>query len=165
MKLTAERLREVLHYDASTGEFTWKKKPSERSARAKVGSRAGWVVAGGYRFIGIDGEKLGAHRLAVMYATGVMPSETDHIDGDPTNNRLANLREVTHRENMQNMRRARKQNRSGTLGVSLHPTTGRYRAAIEVDGERRHLGYHATAEEAHAAYLAAKRHLHEGNTL
>ena len=41
-----------------------------------------------------------AHRLAWLYVTGSWPSQDiDHIDGDPTNNRFANLREVTHQEN------------------------------------------------------------------
>ena len=165
MKLTAERLRNVLHYDQETGVFTWKEKPSSHSRRVRIGEPAGWVTTGGYRFIGIDGEKFGAHRLAMLYMTGAMPIETDHLDGDPMNNRFANLRAATHKENMQNMRGARKQNRAGILGVSLHPKTGRFRAQIEVDGKRHHLGYHATAEQAHAAYIEAKRQMHKGNTL
>jgi len=165
VKVTADRLREVLHYAPESGVFTWRALPARKANRVRIGAAAGWVTNGGYVFIGIDGEKFGAHRLAMLYMTGAMPDEIDHLDGNPGNNRFANLRAVSHQANMQNMRRARKQSLSGVLGASLHRQTGTFRASIEVNGHRHHLGYHRTAEAAHAAYVEAKRRLHDGGTL
>ena len=41
----------------------------------------------------------------------------------------------------------------------------KYRAAIKCNGRQVHLGYFSFPEEAHEAYIEAKRRLHEGNTL
>lgn len=77
----------------------------------------------------------------------------DHIDGDPTNNTVANLRWVTPRSNMQN----RKSNRAGTshsrfVGVTKHKGNGKWRAFLYVDKVNRFLGYFSTEEEAARAY-------------
>lgn len=65
--------------------------------------------------------------------------------------------------NMQNQRRARSDNKSSDyLGVSLHKRTGTYTAHIQKGAQQKNLGYFKTQEEAHQAYLDAKRKLHEG---
>lgn len=166
MKITHKRLQDLLSYDEHTGSFTWRQKPSPRANRVTVGMEAGARTPSGYVLISIDGERFGAHRLAVFYATGRLPSgEVDHLDGDPSNNRLANLREVSHQQNMQNERSARKQNACGFAGVSLCKRTGRYRADISIDGKSRLLGRFMTPQEAHARYVEEKRATHEGSTL
>jgi len=65
--------------------------------------------------------------------------------------------------NLQNIRRARSDNRSGLLGVARDKTG--FRAVIKVAGKQKYLGTFPTPELAHSAYLSAKRLLHEGNTL
>jgi HNH endonuclease len=115
--ITAERLRELLHYDPNTGEFRWR--------MAKKGTYAG-AVAGryntdgdGYRQIGINRRLYKKHRLAWFYMTGAWPRhEIDHINGDRGDNRFCNLREATASENRRNMRK-RVNNTSGYKGVSL----------------------------------------------
>lgn len=160
--ITTDRLREVLSYDPLTGVFTWIK-PTSR--RVKVGDVAG-VSSGGYVLIGIDGEQYGAHRLAVLYMTGVMPEgKTDHRNGTPSDNRFRNLRPGTHQENIQNRRRPNKNNKTGFLGVSVCKKTGKYKAFLCVDSKSISLGRYGTAEAAHQAYLDAKRLHHGGNTL
>jgi hypothetical protein len=99
-----------------------------------------------------------------MWHHGEMPSEhIDHIDGNPSNNRIDNLRKASSAENAQNQRRARANNRLGLQGV--HRVGDRFRAVVHKDYIKHHLGYYATAEEAHEAYLSAKRQLHSFNTL
>lgn len=155
MSLTAERAREVLDYDPDTGVF--------RRLVAKggqwSGAIAGYLQPNGYWYICVDGRKYLAHRLAWLITNGAFPADQiDHIDGDRANNRLANLREATNAGNQQNIRRAHRDNTTGFLGAS--PNKNRFRAHIRVDGERRHLGTFGTPEQAHAAYLDAKRKLH-----
>jgi hypothetical protein len=87
----------------------------------------------------------------------------DHINGDSLDNRIANLREATPALNAQNRRTPRRGSALGVQGVTAR--WGRYTAQITVRGKQHHLGLFATVDEARAAYVAAKRELHEGNTL
>ena len=89
-KLTAERLRERLHYDAETGVFTRR----FGSGHARAGDMAGTVHRTGYVRISIDGGKYTAHHLAWLYVHGVWPSDQiEHINRKRSDNRIANLRE------------------------------------------------------------------------
>lgn len=161
--LTAERLRAVLKYDPLSGHFTWRQSPSNR---VKVGSRAGSKKGNGYVYIGIDGREYLAHRLAWLYFIGTWPThEIDHRDTDSSNNRWSNLRAATPTVNKQNRRRACRNSRTGLLGASWDQRAGKFASSIVVSGKKHSLGYYATAQAAHAAYVAAKRQLHEGNTL
>lgn len=163
--LTAERLREVLDYNPQTGEFRWK----VRTAMcAPVGSKAGGR-SGGYLLIGLDREKFKAHRLAWLHHYGVWPKgDLDHLNGDGLDNRIENLRDVPHAVNLQNRRRPNKQSKSQLLGAHFVKTGNRQKrwtSQIRTGDELVRLGYFATAEEASAAYLDAKRRLHQGCTL
>jgi len=159
--MTQEELKRLLHYEPATGQFTWLVRLSNR---APVGKRAGSPDTRGYLQIGIAGKDYKLHRLAWLYMTGELPSmDIDHINGIPGDNRWSNLRHVTHAVNGQNSRAARSNNSTGFLGVI--PYGKRFRAAITLDGWPRHLGYFDDPASAHQAYVAAKRQIHEGNTL
>jgi hypothetical protein len=153
--LSQAELLELLTYNAATGEFKW----LVSRGKAKAGTVAGSDL-NGYVCIRINRQNYLAHRLVWLYEFGRWPNEhLDHIDGNPKNDRLANLRECSHAENHQNVG-TRRDNRAGAAGVYLHRGSGRYTAEIRVDGKRHSLGYHDTREEAHAAYLKAKAELH-----
>lgn len=156
-----ERLRALLRYNRHTGAFTWLQKASSNTI---VGTEAG-CLSKGYRVIRIDGRLYRANRLAWFYVTGVWPEfDVDHRDTDPGNNRWRNLRDVPHAVNNQNLRRPHRDNEGGLLGTSK--IGSRWRATIGLGGGKtKHLGCFASTEAAHAAYVAAKRSLHEGNTL
>jgi hypothetical protein len=148
-RLTRARLRELLHYDRDTGEFRWWKRVGD-------GVRLGEVA--GHVEIRVDERTYRAHQLAWFYTTGRWGRPMiDHRDGNSTNNRWTNLRRATATQNNANKRRSR-QNASGYKGVWLQPS-GRWRAAISNKGQRIDLGIFATAEAAHAAYVAAARKL------
>lgn len=165
--LTAARLRELLNYDPSTGLFTWR--VSRQGSGAKPGKLAGAKGKNGYVYIGVDQRRMLAHRLAVLYVTGSLPAGlVDHIDGVKVNNRWANLRSADKSINGQNMRKPHSGNSSGLLGVSRSKVNDAnpWLAQIKPPGcGTKNLGYFSTPEEAHEAYLAAKRLLHDGNTL
>lgn len=163
--LTAARLRELLHYDPETGIFTRKVRTAQRH---QVGSRADFVVTGGglegYYRVTVDSVRYMAHRLAWFYVNGAWPAhDIDHRDTDRGNNRIDNLRDVTNQVNRENMRKARKDNRCGFLGVTRHQ--GKWAARLQLEGKTIRLGSFESPEEAHAAYVAGKRKLHEGCTL
>lgn len=151
--LTAERARELLHYDPGTGVFTWLRRTSNR---IRVGDVAGALVDG-YIAIGIDGASYQAHRVAWLMTHGVFPGpELDHEDGNKSNNRIANLRDAGSRENRLNMPR-RSDNSSGVTGVSWHAKARKWVAQVQIDGQNIYLGLHETIEAAaHARMLASK---------
>ena len=156
--LTAERLRELLDYDPETGVFT---RLVRRGGNALVGSRAGAVCSNGYRYLMVDGTSHCEHRLVWLHVHGVWPTDhLDHVNGVKCDNRIANLRECTHAENHQNLG-VRRCNTSGHPGVSWYKAKGKWQAYINTGGERKHLGYFDTAEEAGAAYLEAKKQFHK----
>ena len=157
--LTAERLREVLHYDPATGVFTW----LVPCGSAAAGAEAGSFYSNGYMRVGVAGSVHLAHRLAWFYMTGEWPAEQiDHINGARADNRWVNLREATKAENQQNVT-AYRNNTSGFPGVDWNKRDRRWRARIMVKREYRNLGYFSTAEEAAAAYAEAKQRLHTFN--
>ena len=160
MSLTAERLRERLHYDPETGEWSWRVLPRRR----KPDGLPGTAHADGYWTITIDKKRYLSHRLAWLYITGGWPpADIDHIDGDRSNCRWANLRAVDRQQNLQNQRRASKNNKSGVLGAYWNGR--RWISTICHNRKTYYVGQFLTAEEAHAAYLAKKREIHHGCTL
>lgn len=166
-ELEIEVWRSILDYDVNTGVFTWR---AARLHRSRIGKVAGSITHWGYIAIAhrVEGysHKVFGHRLAWAFVHGRWPTGViDHIDGDPRNNAIANLREVDHTINGQNRRQAQSNNRtSGVLGVTLL-RGGKWRAMITVNKRRTHIGCYGTIDEAHQAYLDAKRALHEGCTI
>lgn len=156
--LTLEFLKTVLRYDPSTGTWTWLA-PSTRWSRIKVGSEAGTISEGRYHMITVCGFQYKSHRLAFFYMTGKWPPSTmDHEDLDKTNNKWTNIRPATRQENGRNYPR-QANNTSGRKCVSFDKRRGKFRAHIYVSKRQKWLGYHDTAEQAHAAYADAAREL------
>jgi hypothetical protein len=160
--LSATRLRELLHYDPDTGVFQWR----VQRPKAVPGKTVGSIQAIGYLVIRVDARLHYGHRLAWLYMTGAWPSrKIDHRDGQKHNNCWANLRDVEDRVNAENVRQARCHGVSGHLGANKTKWPDKWRAIITVRGKQKHLGIFADPAEASAAYVEAKRKLHEGNTL
>lgn len=161
--LTAERLREVLHYDPVTGFLTRKIKlvaNASDSENIKLSGR-------GYIYMHVEGHRYSAHRLAWLHVHGRWPKNMlDHINGNRSDNRISNLREADATLNRENQHAARSDNlSSGVIGVHWSEYHKKWKAHIRVGGRLRHLRYCSTVEEASSVYLAAKRRLHAGCTI
>jgi hypothetical protein len=158
--IPVDRLRELFFYDPATGILTRRISISNGLA----GSPAGTSNKTGHMTVGVDRKLVYVHRIAWAMQTGAWPvGEIDHIDGNPRNNRLANLRDVDRATNMQNRRTADRDSGTGLL-VAFRAGT-RFEAKIMANGVLHRLGTFGTAAEAHEAYLVAKRRLHAGCAL
>jgi hypothetical protein len=150
-------LREWLDYDPATGLFRWKKQPG--TDRPLVGRIAGTPCKGYIALHPGDGNVYQAHRLAWVWMNGKFPPELyiDHIDGDRSNNAIANLRLATARQNQHNKRRNRNSSLKGVKYETspTHRSQRKWRSSIMVDGKRIDLGGHLTPAEAHQAYCDA----------
>lgn len=159
--LTAERLRHLVKYDPDTGLFT------NISPRKKivVGSLAGtFDKSNGYICLCVDRQRVYGHRLAYLYMTGEWPDGLiDHINGVRTDNRWANIRLGSRELNQQNMRKANKTSASGLIGA--FKKRNKWESKIKVHGIAIGLGSFDTAEQAHHAYVQAKRLHHAGCTI
>ena len=159
--VTAERLRELFNYNPETGVFT---RLVSVSDNAKAGDIAGTMNSGGYMKIVVCGRLYQSHRLAWLYVYGRWPAhEIDHINGIRTDNRIENLRDVIPSTNKQNQRNANSNNKLGLLGVTRRSQG--FHAQIRINGKCTYLGTFPTGEQAHAAYLDAKRKNHSGYML
>lgn len=150
-------MRRDLDYDPDTGVFTIKRhsQPHLIGRETLFSTDAHGHKAGKYR-----GYRIRAHRAAWAMHYGVWPNgDLDHIDGDAGNNRISNLRECEHRQNMCN-RRSAQGSSSRFLGVYLHKGSGKWRAEIRKNGVSHKLGTFADEALAAAAYDRAAKSLH-----
>lgn len=151
-------LEDVLRYEPDTGKFFWL---VARPRKIRAGDLAGYTNPFGYIEIRYNKRNYRAHRVAWYLHTGQDPRtlHIDHINGNPTDNRIANLRLATPSQNAKNMRK-RENTTSTYKGVSWHKKGGKWQAQIRVDGLNIYLGYFATQLDAHLAYCAAAARLH-----
>lgn len=157
--LTAERLRELLHFDPQTGVFTWRAGASKQ----KPGRVAGALVAEGYIRIRVDYRLYMAHRLAWLYVYSKWPAkQIDHENRVRSDNRLSNLREATQSENSQNTLKLCT-NKSGHKGVFFDGTRKKWCSRIGFDGKETHLGYFTDVKAAAKAYVTASANHHTRN--
>lgn len=146
---------DLLSYNPETGQLLWKVTSGPRPA----GTDAGTTDAHGYRVVQIQGSIYKCHRLAWLLFHGLDPvdMEIDHVNGNPKDNRLCNLRLSSKAENQRN-RGAQLNSTTGLKGVSKK--RNRWVAQIKVNGEKRFLGSYLDPHSAHAAYAQAAEQWH-----
>lgn len=157
-QLTQAKLMSVLNYNSDTGSFVWVRTLSNRT---KINSIAGCISKKGYWVIRINNRLYYAHRLAWLYTHGSLPSaEIDHINRNPLDNRISNLRPVSHGENMQNILSAYSTSKTGLRGAYVQKNNKKYSSRIKVGGKYKTIGSFPTPEKAHEAYMKAKKMYH-----
>lgn len=144
-KISIDDLRGLLRVDED-GKLFW----LVRKGRGRVGAEAGTIAGLGYRYLEINYISYRASRVVFALHNGRWPTGfIDHIDGDISNNKIGNLREVTRRQNNQN----RKTHREGRLqGTTFCKRKQKWRAQI-TDRKAKSLGYFSSEVEAHHAYI------------
>ena len=146
------RIKELLDYNQDTGVFVWK---VDRGNQTHAGDIAGNFTHEGYKRIKVDGKEYKAHRLAWMYVYGTMTEEKqiDHVNHDRSDNRIKNLRLVTHSSNQKN-RLLNKNNTTGVCGVRKRGN--RFIAELKHNGVSMHLGSYDNFFDAVAARKSAQ---------
>lgn len=138
-------LKKCIQYSPTTGIFTWK----TSKGRSKAGTPAGCVNAQGYRYIRIDLVTYKASRIAWMLFYGEDPGANliDHINRNPADDRISNLRLATRAQNQQNLS-VRKDNTSGEKGVMWCRARSQWAVMVGANGRRISGGYHKDFDEA-----------------
>lgn len=155
--LNPVQLAKLVHYNPLTGTLTWRRRVHSRAAQ---GDECGHVNSHGYRCLRIEGRRYLSHRVAWCITHGMWPDALiDHINGNPLDNRLENLRCADDSENVWNSKRS-KANLSGVKGVGWNRKAGQWLARVT---KRRRLvfwGYFSDLNEAKAAVEAARKQAH-----
>ena len=148
---TLEQLQEMFEY--KNGELIYKIKTAKKT---NIGDVAGTINKLGYRHIQINRKRYQAHRLVWIYHNIEIPIglEIDHIDRNPSNNRIENLRLATRSQNMTNKPK-QINNTSGYKGVCWHKRSKKWSANIKYNNKQIYLGVFATPELAYDAYTLA----------
>lgn len=157
---TRKQVSEALRYQ--DGVLYW----NTPRKNVRVGTPAGSIDAKGYVRITLNQKSHYAHRLIYLLHHGALPKFIDHVDGDPRNNRVENLRPCTPAQNSQN-RKLQANNTSGVKGVYWNESKQRWMARVMVARHRKFLGYFddlALAQHAvQAARVAAHRQFSRHN--
>ena len=137
-----------LKYNPETGALTWIKETSNRTA---IGKEAG-ATNKKRRYIRFDGRLYLAHRIAWFIYYGKDPGikQVDHINGNPSDNRIDNLRLATSLQNSQNQK---------GKGFYYRKDTGKWKAMIKHKGVSYNLGCYECPLMARLAYEDKKREL------
>lgn len=152
--LTQDRVKEL--FDYKDGNLFWKVKAAKRT---KIGDMAGWVSSKGYKKVRVDRKQEYIHRLIFLMHHGFEPKIVDHVDLNPSNNQISNLRAATREDNARNKNR-QKNNTTGFTGVFFRKDSGKFRAIIGINDKLMHLGTYKCPKEAAIAYnqAAIKHH-------
>jgi len=168
MKITQEYLQECFSYNHETGVLTWKERPREHfnTDRGCRIFNSGWAgkEAGSikiysatieYRAMSIYGKYTFAHRLIWTLVYGEEPVEIDHINGNGLDNRIENLRNVDHKENLLNQK-IYSCNTSGVAGVRWDSERQKWSVQIGVQNKALKLGRYLDKFEASCVRKSAE---------
>ena len=150
---------DLLHelFEYRDGDLYWK---VSVSPRAQAGNKAGcFDCSGGYYKTSINGKDYGIHRIVFAIHHGFFPTIIDHIDRNPANNRIENLREATISQNAWNAAK-NSRNTSGYKNVLFRKARNKWTCRFKVNEKHIMRGSFNTAEEASVYAEILRQELH-----
>lgn len=168
-----ETISKYVEYLPSTGELVWKERTEKdfigitpsyisrytKSWNTKYAGKIAYARCGSKYYttkvLRIHKKMRFAHRVVWKLFYGTDPERIDHINGNTLDNRIENLRVVTHGENMKNSAK-RRNSKTVRVGVHPHRLAGKWVARIRAEGRGKHLGVFDSFDDAVAARKAAE---------
>lgn len=160
-----QALAAIIRYDPVEGVLYYKdgvELPAKGGGTRVTGRDEPVSVYGngrGYSTFWFQKRNVKVHRAAFLLYHGFLPPVIDHVNGDPADNRIVNIRAATMRQNQYN-KRSSNTSSSQYKGVSWVKTNQRWLAQIQDKGKVTFLGYHVTEQEAHQAYCQRAKEIH-----
>ena len=139
--MNIDDFKNYFNYNPDTGSFI-RTQLVGNTIGYNIGDTAGGVDARGYTRIRFKGHRYLAHRLALSVTKGYMLGpgvEVDHINGQVSDNRLINLREVSSSENSRN-RKLVANNTPGVTNTHFHKRHKVWQAQITIHRKCQYLG-------------------------
>lgn len=167
--IAPETLRSLLRYDFETGRLVWLRRPREmfrsdaecKRWNSRYAETAAFASVNGKGYFAgqIARRTYKAHRVIWAIVTGAWPTgQIDHVNGCRTDNRISNLRVVSHRENLMNQC-IPSNNTSGVMGVRQTRPGGKWEAYITSNRRKVFLGLFERMDDAIAARAVALERL------
>jgi hypothetical protein len=153
--LTQEQANKLFQYQ--DGELF---RISVISKKTKVGDVVGRIGKRGYKYLTVYDKKYYIHRVIWLMHYGTLPQYIDHIDGNPLNNKIENLRACTATENLCNAR-TRSNNISGVKGVAWIKPRQKWRVRLNFNKKEYHIGYFDEKQDAINAILEVRPKIHK----
>ena len=116
------------------GELYWKIRVGMKT---KMDKPISCLDKDGYKLVRYQGKNYKVHRIIFLMEHGYLPKMVDHIDGNPANNKISNLRASTNQTNQYNQKLC-KRNTSGIKGISINK--GAYEVRMRVNGALKYFG-------------------------
>jgi hypothetical protein len=166
MTLTQEDAHRLFEY--KDGELFWKVRDVSDFANSHdanqwnskhAGTRAGCYGKKPYVYTAIKHKNVAIHRIIFLMQHGYLPKMIDHIDCNPRNNKIENLRAATSAENQRNQKLPR-HNTSGFKGVVWSIACQKWIAKVKVNGKTKHLGVFEDIEFADLVAQEARNKFH-----
>ena len=146
----------LYHFDYKDGQLYWKNRTSNRN---KLGAKAGSPDKHGYVNICFNYKKHKMHRIIYLMHYGYLPKEIDHIDGNPQNNAIENLREANRSQQLCNTK-LRKNNSSGIKGVCWDKSKQKWLVRVNKDSKNVYMARFDDLELAELVAIEARAKFH-----
>lgn len=145
------------YFEYRDGKLYWKKTDAHR---CKIGQEVGFFDELGYRKVNFKYKKEAVHRIIFLMHYGYLPKEIDHIDGNPSNNMIQNLREATRSEQCSNTK-LRKDNLSGLKGISWDKNRNKWLVRVNCNKKTVYQGRFDDLELAELVAIEARDKFHK----
>ena len=165
-RVNEQIIREALDYNPETGELTWRVRPPSHFLTKKLfkiwnkrysGKKAGSFRKDGYLQVKLNRKPYLNHRISWFLYYGCFPNnQIDHANGVKTDNRIQNLRDVTHQQNAMN-RKKEIRNNSGVTGVRFSKRLKKWRSEIKCKSKYYYIGVFENFDDAVAARKEAEQ--------